>query len=98
VQVALDPHPARALVGPRVLVLRHVRVEQARAAPVERERRRRHLAELPAERHRVRAHQLVERGHQHLDDLFLPCLLALLGDAVDDVIHVPTMPPTGATR
>ena len=65
VQVALDPHATGALVGPRVLELHHVRVEERRAAAVERERRRRHLAELAPERARVGLDQLAERVGEH---------------------------------
>jgi hypothetical protein len=69
VQVALDPHPAGALVAPAVRQLRHVGVEEAGGAPVEGERVGRHLAELGAERVRVGGHELGEGVDEHVDDL-----------------------------
>ena len=55
VQVALDPDAAGALVRPAVLLLLHVRVEQARAATIEGERVGGHLPELLTERIGVRS-------------------------------------------
>ena len=77
VQIALDPDAARPRIGPRVLQPRDVGVEQRRAAAVERERRRRHLAELAPERPLVGLDQVTERVGEHLDDL----LAALVGVA-----------------
>jgi hypothetical protein len=92
VQVALDPHPAGPLVRPRVLVLGHVRVEQARGAAVEGERRGRHLPELAPERDRVGLHELVERADQHVDDLRLARVSTPLGDQPGDTVHCATVP------
>ena len=71
VQVALDPDAAGALVGPAVLEVGDVGVEQARAAAVERERVRGHLAELAPERARVGLDQVLEGVDEHGDDLLL---------------------------
>ena len=72
VQIALDPHAPGAVVRPWVVEPHHVRVEQRSAAAVERERRRRHLAELAPERARVRLDQVAERVGEHEDDLRAP--------------------------
>ncbi len=69
VEVALDPDPAGALVGVAVLHLRHVGVEQAGAAAVERERVLRHLAELAPEGPRVGLDQVLEGVHEDAHDL-----------------------------
>lgn len=68
VQVTLDPHPGRPFVAPLVFHGRHVGIEQARAAPVERERIGGHLPELGAERVRVGRHEIGEGLDQYLDD------------------------------
>ena len=68
VQVALDPDPRGALVAPGVVQLRHVGVEEAGAAPVEREGVGRHLAELRAEGVRVGGHEVGEGLDQGVDD------------------------------
>jgi len=71
VQVALDPHPARALVGPAVLEGGDVGVEDAGAAAIERERVGGHLAELAPERARVGLDQPLEGVDEHGHDLLL---------------------------
>ena len=71
VQVALDPDAARALVGPAVLEVGDVGVEQAGAAAVERERVGGHLAELAPERLRVGLDEVLEGVDEHLHDLLL---------------------------
>ena len=76
VQVALDPHARGALVRPRVLEPHDVGVEQRRAAAVERERRRRHLAELAPEGALVGLDQVAERVGQHGDDLLAALVVA----------------------
>ena len=70
-QVALDPHARGRLVDPRVLEPVDVGVEQRRAAAVERERVRGHLAELAAERARVALDQVLERVDEDRDDVVL---------------------------
>ena len=60
-QVALDPDAAGPLVGPSVLPLGDVGVEDAGAAAIERERVGGHLAELGAECVGVGLHQIGER-------------------------------------
>jgi hypothetical protein len=69
VQVTVDPYPAGARVEERVRHAVDVGVEETRGAPVERERRTGHLAELAPEGGRVARHQLTELAGQHLDDL-----------------------------
>ena len=69
VQVALDPDAAGALVGPGVVAVGHVGVEEAGAAPVEGERVGRHLAELGAERSGIGRHEVGESVDQRVDDL-----------------------------
>ena len=71
VQVALDPHARGRVVDPRVLEPVDVRVEQRRAAAVEGERVRGHLAELPPERARVALDQVLERVDEDGDDVLL---------------------------
>ena len=73
VQVTLDPHPGRALVGPPVvgppvLAPGQVGVEQTGRASIEGERVTRHAAEPAPERHRVGRHQVGERRHEGVDD------------------------------
>src|SRR6476660_2161765 len=67
-QIALDPHPARAVVGPAVFSAGYVGVEHTRATAVEGERAGRHLAELGPERVGVRLHESGERLHEAVDD------------------------------
>ena len=76
VQVAVDPHPARALVqiGAGVLLAVQIGVEEAGRAPVEREGRARHLAELDPEGCGVGGQELPERGVENCENL-LPALL-----------------------
>lgn len=71
-QIALYPDAAGSLVGPSVLAIGDVGVEDAGAAAVERERVGGHLAELGAERVGVGIHQIGERLHQAVDDEGLP--------------------------
>ncbi len=85
VQVALDPDAARALVGPAVLFLLHVGVEQAGAAPIEGERSCRHLPELLPERVGVGLHQPRESVHQHVH---YPCLTLVGGPVLPLEIYV----------
>lgn len=75
VQIAVDPHPAGPVVQVRAAVPLplQVVVEQARRAPVEGERRARHLAELDPEGRRVRGQELAESGVENLENL-LPAL------------------------
>src|SRR6476659_148473 len=71
-QIALDPHPARAVVGPAVFSAGYVGVEHTRATAVEGERAGRHLAELGPERVGVRLHESGERLHKAVDDERFP--------------------------
>jgi hypothetical protein len=87
VEVALDPHPAGALVGPRVVELRHVGVEQARAATVEGERVGGHAAELAPEGARVRLDQVLEGVDEHGDDA-LAARGLLAGDVRESALGV----------
>ena len=72
VQVAVDPHPRRPVVGPPVVQVGHVGEEQAGRAAEERERVGRHLAELRPEAARVGPEEVVERLGEHVDDLLAP--------------------------
>ena len=72
VQIAVDPHSAGALVGPRIVEVTQIVVEQAGAAPVEGERIGGHLPELRAKRTRVRLHQIGEGLDEDLHDPTLP--------------------------
>jgi hypothetical protein len=85
VQVALDPDPPRALVRPWIVEPRDVGVEQWRAAAVERERRRRHLAELAPERAGVALDQVAERVGEHRHDLRAAFLA--VGDEIGRLRH-----------
>ena len=71
-QIALDPHPARAVVGPSVFSAGDVGVEHTCATAVEGERVGRHLAELGPERVGVRLHEFGERLHEAVDDERFP--------------------------
>ena len=71
-QIALDPDPAGPLVGPSVLALGNVGVEDTGASAVERERVSGHLPELGAEGVGVGLHQIFEGLHQAIDDERLP--------------------------
>src|SRR5829696_6673611 len=70
-QVTLNPDAAGALVSPTVLLLFHVRVEQACAATIEGERAGGHLSKLLPKRIGISDHELGEGLHQHVDDLRL---------------------------
>jgi hypothetical protein len=82
VEVAVDPHPARAVVevGPAVLLALQVGVEQGGRAAVEREGGGRHLPELDPEGRGVRREQLAERRAEDGEDL----LAALLSRGLRD--------------
>lgn len=81
-QIAVDPDPAGALVqvGAAALVLVQIGVEQAGRAPVEGERRGRHLAELDPESGRIGGQELAEGGLENGEYVLAALLSAGLRD------------------